>query len=295
MLSVLADGFHPEALAGSFRYCRWLTGLAQSHFSVSFRLLSKTRREAMEVVYAYCRVVDDVVDRAGVSVQEANGELERWRRELSACENGFPTHPIAVALKRVLDRYSIPVDYPRQLIRGMEMDLSRQRYATFKELQEYCEHVASVVGLICVRVFGCTGPEADRYANRLGIALQLTNILRDLKTDMRDGRVYLPQQDLDRFGVSEEALLAGRRTEPFLKLMAFECQRAKRYFQEAQEALRLSGQGHLLLPARIMGRVYARLLDRIEASQFDVFSFRIAIPRKEQVKIALQCLVTSSS
>jgi len=305
MRSFPVNGFHPEVLAGSFRYCRWLTRQAHSHFSLSFGLLPKSGREAMEVVYAYCRALDDVVDAPSSSFprkresdprvrgddrERAQAELDRWRSELDACEKGFPSHPIAVAFQAVVKRYRIPIEYPEKLIQGVEMDLSRKRYATFEELQEYCEHVASVVGLICVRVFGCTGPEVDRYANRLGIALQLTNILRDLQSDAKDGRVYLPQEDLARFGVSEEELLEGRRSEPFLKLMAFECERAGRYFNEAQEALRLSGQGRLLLPARIMGRVYRQLLKLIEVSNFDVFSGRITVSRKDQLWIAMKCL-----
>ncbi len=277
-------------LRGAFAYCRWLTRSAHSHFPLSFLLLSPARRRAMHGVYAYCRAIDDVVDRDGADPRQAQEELNRWRAELARCQTGAPAHPIAVALTKVQREYAIPPEYFEQLIRGVEMDLHRKRYDTFEELKVYCQHVASVVGLICVRVFGCTHRASDRYATDLGVALQLTNILRDLKSDTERGRVYLPQRELRHFGCSEEALLKGELTPAVRELLAFQTRRAREYFRSAGEALRASGEGRRLLPARIMGRVYARILRRIERSEFDVFSRRISVPMVEQLWLAAQCM-----
>ncbi|MBI3322292.1 MAG: presqualene diphosphate synthase HpnD [Candidatus Omnitrophica bacterium] len=278
----------------SFKYCRWLTGRSGSHFSLSFLLLSPERRRAMEAVYAYCRAMDDVVDREGAAPPEAQAELDRWRRELRAGEQGHPTHPIAVALAEVTRSFGVPFDYYRRLVDGVEMDLRRARYETFDELRVYCERVASVVGLISVRVFGCRSPVADEYAVNLGLAFQLTNILRDLKSDGAQGRVYLPQEELRRHGWPEEDLLAGRTEEPFRRLMAFQCARAREFFRRAAQAERESGERCKLLPARIMGKVYRQVLDEIERSPESVFARRISVPRPRQIWTAAKCLVTPS-
>lgn len=290
----------PSFLDEAHRYCGWLTRRSGSHFFLGIALLPKERRQAMEVVYAYCRAIDDVVDR-GDSVSDsgrrpvsdtvfavgAQRELHRWRNELAACTAGFPTHPITVALKPLLERYQIPLKPFEDLISGMEMDLTHRRYATFEAVQVYCERVASAVGLISVRVFGCRHPAADRYARNLGIALQLTNILRDLRTDFLRGRIYLPREEMDRFGFTELDLAQGRLTESFKKLMAFQCERAREFFQRAEEALQESGEAKKLKSARIMGGVYAELLRRIEKAGYDPFSHRISVPRRKQIWIAL--------
>lgn len=248
-------------------------------------------------MYAFCRAMDDIVDREDAVPEEARRELEAWRRELDACEQGFPVHPVAVAIAEIRQRYGIPMDLFRKLITGVEMDLGSRRYGTFEELKVYCEHVASVVGLISVRVFGCRHPDADRYAVDLGIALQLTNILRDLKDDAAAGRIYLPEEDLRRFGMSESDLkkMVPGTDVRFQALMAFQAQRARDYFGRAAQALRSSGEGRKLLPARIMGGVYARLLRRIQESGYDVFSRRARVSVPAQLWVAAQCLVTSSS
>ena len=259
---------------------------------MAIRLLPAPRRQAMEVVYAFCRAVDDGVDRWGGTGVGARRELDLWRRELSACPDGFPTHPIAVALGPVIRRFQIPPENFEAVIAGVEMDLEIRRYATFEELTLYCRRVASAVGLISIRVFGCRHPASARYAENLGIALQLTNILRDLKSDAQRDRIYLPQEDLKRFGYSEPDLAAGRMTESFHRLMAFESERARSFFQGAAEALRESGEGGSLIPAQIMGGVYARLLDRIVGVEYDVFSRRVTVPRREQIWIAARVLAT---
>jgi phytoene synthase len=255
----------------------------------------------MEAVYAFCRVMDDIVDDEETVDSEQRTEdrkqeeLNRWRRELDACEAGFPTHPIAVAIAEIRQLYGIPMNLFRKLITGVEMDLGSRRYGTFEELKVYCEHVASVVGLISVRVFGCRHPDADRYAADLGVALQMTNILRDLKPDAAAGRIYLPTEDLRRFGCSEREISTGGPSEALKRVMEFQAGRAWEHFGKAQQALRSSGEKRKLLPARIMGGVYARLLRRIQESGYDVFSRRVRVSTPAQLWVAAQCLVTSSS
>ncbi len=282
----------PSFLEGAQDYCQWLTRTSGSNFALGLRLLPGHKRQAMEAVYAFCRAVDDVVDRQRPNAQE---ELNLWRKELAACANGFPAHPIAVALKPVLKQYAIPMEHFEALIRGVEMDLTRRRYQSFEELKVYCEHVASVVGLISIRIFGCEHPASERYARNLGVALQLTNILRDLKTDAQQGRIYLPLKELQQFGYSEQDLLSGRYTDSFTRLMNFQCERAHEFFAIASAALRESREAKKLFPARIMGGVYALLLKRIEKFRYDVFSHRISVPRHEQLWVATKCLVLSGA
>lgn len=282
--------FHDEALD----YCRWLTRSAHSHFWLGIALLPAEKRRAMEVVYAFCRAVDDVVDRdrGGLFSQaKAQEELGRWRKELDDCSRGVPTHPIAVALKPILERCQIPMDHLNDLIKGVEMDLVPRRYRTFGELKLYCERVASAVGLISIRVFGCRHPASQRYAVNLGIALQLTNILRDLKADGEHSRVYLPLEEMRQFHYSEEDLLAGRTNAAFQALLSFQCRRAKEFFKQARADLKESGEARLLFPARIMGGVYERLLARIEKRPLELFSQRVTVPWNEQLWIAARCLV----
>ena len=290
----------PSSLDGAFHYCKWLTGRSGSHFSSSFLLLPPARRRAMEAVYAFCRAMDDIVDdeetedRGRRTEDRKREELNRWRRELDACEQGFPAHPIAVAIAEIRQDYRLPMDLFRKLIAGVEMDLGQRRYGTFEELKVYCEHVASVVGLISVRVFGCRHPDADRYAVDLGIALQLTNILRDLKADAAAGRIYLPAEDLRRFGSSEREILEGNLSGGLKKLLEFQAGRAWEYFGKARQALRSSGEGRKLLPARIMAGVYQRLLQRIEEHNYDVFSEKIRISRWEQLRVVVPFLLRQS-
>lgn len=285
----------PSFDQSAFDYCRWLTQSAGSNFVPAIRLLPGPKRQAMEVVYAFCRAVDDVVDRDGEGIDKARKELNLWRQELAKCQKGFPTHPIALALQPVMQRYRIPTEHFESLIDGVEMDLEPRRYARFEDLKVYCRRVASMVGLISIRVFECQHPASERYAEFLGVALQLTNILRDLKSDFQKGRVYLPSEEMNRFGVSERELADARQSDSFRQLMAFQCERARSFFDQAHAALKESGEGKRLLPARIMGKVYERLLRRIEELQYDVFSQRVALAHREQFWIAARCFLTLSS
>lgn len=280
----------------SVRYCGWVTRNARSHFALGIRLLPKSRRQAMEAVYAFCRVVDDVVDRNGANASSAvQEELARWRRELAACVGGVPAHPVMVGLQPVLQRYRIPVDHFEQILQGVEMDLTIRRYPAFEDLKVYCQRVASAVGLISVRIFGCENPAADRYATALGVALQLTNILRDIPSDLARGRIYLPLAELRRFSVTEAELARGFPSESFGRLVAFQAERAHSFFQQAREHLKESEEGRKLLPARVMGGIYTRLLERIARHPYDLFSRRVSVPKREQLWIATKQLLSSAA
>ena len=280
-------------LESSFDYCRWLTRRSGSHFALSFYLLPAPRRQGMEIIYAFCRAMDDIVDTEGILPEQALRQLNDWRRELKAMEAGFPAHPITVALAEVQRSFGVPTAHFETMIDGMQMDLTYRRYPVFEELRSYCEKVASSVGWMSIKIFGCRNPASERYATALGIALQLTNILRDIKTDAAVGRVYLPQDDLKRFCVSEQDILEGRMMPALKQLLIFETARAEDYFKQAADHCRESGEGRKLLPAQIMSKIYRRLLEKIQQSDYAVFGPKISVPKTEQIRIALRCLIAS--
>lgn len=268
-------------------YCTAVTQRSGSNFYYSFFFLPRDRREAMYTVYAFCKEVDSVVDEPSAGADPAT-ELVRWREELTACYRGQPTRPVTISLARHIKELGIPQLYFDELINGVEMDLIHRRYATFKDLYQYCYRVASVVGLICLHIFGTRSPEAKNYAVNLGIAFQLTNILRDIGNDADRGRVYLPQEDLRRFGYREEDLMHRRHTAAFVELMRYQCARAERYYAVAHrivESLPPSDRSSLTV-AEIMRAVYVRILGRIEASEYQVFGPRISLPPSYRLALA---------
>src|SRR5215472_1274830 len=195
-----------------------LTRKSRSNFFYAFLCLPRPQREAIYAVYAFCRIVDDAVD-VGHDRAVQRKELERWRGEIAEVFEGRPEHPAAQRLQEAVRRFRIPREALNEIIAGVEMDLDRSTYDTFEELYPYCYRVASAVGLCCIEIFGYTDVRARAYAVDLGVALQLTNIMRDVEPDARAGRVYLPQQDLKRFGVTGEDLAAGRYGPAFVQLM----------------------------------------------------------------------------
>jgi phytoene synthase len=268
-------------------YCTAVTKQSGSNFYYSFLFLPRARREAMDTVYAFCREVDSAVDDApaGSNPREA---LQQWQRELAATYEGSPTFPVAICLAEHARRLNIPRDYFEELLAGVEMDLTTTRYATFEELYRYCYRVASVVGLICLNVFGTTSPLARDYAVNLGVAFQLTNILRDLGADADRGRIYLPQEDLARFGYREGELLARTCSPQFFDLMRYESSRARQFYEKARS---LSDQlppsdRRALTVAEIMRGVYGRILNRIETSGYRVFGPRISLAPSYRMAIA---------
>ena len=235
--------------------------------------------------------MDDSVDEEPDRIR-AEARLARWREELAALYERTPSEPVTRALAPHVHRFEIPRRYFEELVSGVEMDLTRVRYETFAELERYCYRVASVVGLICLRIFGDHNERGREYAESLGLALQLTNILRDVGGDQARGRIYLPGEDLTRFGYTEESLARGERNDAFRRLMRHQADRARGYF-EAAEAEGRSLDRRRYLAAEIMGRVYHRLLEKIEASDFDVFGREVRVPRIERVWIAATTAVAT--
>jgi phytoene synthase len=269
-------------------------------FYYAFLMLPPAKRNAIVVVWDFCRAVDDAVDEAvptwdGALPAEARAKAEAellvWREEVRCCfetgpdvpapstRQGRALHPLVAAfwLKRQ------PFD---DLIDGVAMDLERRQYETIGDLLEYCRRVASAVGLICIEIFGCRDAAARDYAINLGIALQLTNIVRDVGVDLQRGRVYLPQEDLRRFGCTEEDLRRGVVTESVKALLAFEISRAREYFLRAARALPRA-DARRLVAAEIMGAIYQEILRRIERRGYDVFSQVIRVPRPARLLVAI--------
>jgi len=276
-------------------YCTALAKRSGSNFYYSFFFLPPDRRDAMHAVYAFCREVDSVVDEPEPG-SNPHDRLARWREELAGqyrTERNTVSPPVEVlspvmtCLGGHIRRLGIPREYFDDIIAGVAMDLTIKRYATFRDLYQYCYRVASAVGLVCLKIFGARAPEAQTYAINLGIAFQLTNILRDLKTDGARGRIYLPMEDLTRFGHSEQDLLAGAYTPAFVNLMEFECRRAQEYYRAAEAALPEADR-RALVPAEIMRAIYHTILERIEAYRYRVFSRRITLSPPHRLAVALK-------
>jgi len=263
-----------------------ITKKSGSNFYYSFLFLPKIQRRAIYTVYAFCRLVDDAVD-SRPSHSEATEELSNWRKELDQCYHGQPSHPLSRELLPIIRQFEIPQDYFQELLNGVEMDLIKNRYATFSELSEYCYRVASVIGLICIRIFGCDTQTVREHAIHQGMAFQLTNILRDLATDASRGRIYLPSDDLARFGYSEAELLSSTYNPAFVELMRFQAQRAKRYYEKAKALIPSEAQ-RALVASEIMGAIYENLLDVIEERQYRVFDQRISLSPTRKAYLAVQ-------
>ncbi|MDA0711634.1 MAG: presqualene diphosphate synthase HpnD [bacterium] len=262
-----------------------LVQAARTNFYYAFVFLPQKKREAIFAAYAFSRHTDDLVDNA-TSREDASIHIDAWREELHACYHGSPTHPIARNLQHVLTDFPIPQTHFLSLIDGVEMDLTHNRYQTFDDLYQYCYRVASVVGLICIEIFGYSQPETKQYAINLGLALQLTNILRDVHTDYQLDRIYLPTEDLQAFSYSEADLSRREYNGNFRELMQFQALRARNYYREAERIL--PGEDRAtLFPAQIMGRIYQELLAQIERCDYNVFEGRVRLSNPRKFRIAL--------
>lgn len=261
-----------------------------TNFYYSFLVLPSDKRRAIVAVWDFCRAVDDGVDEAADS-NAARAEIARWRGELAAAfDGGTPRTPQGRALAPLIPQFNLPRPAFESLIEGVEMDLGSRRYDTFADLYEYCIRVASAVGLICLEIFGYGDPRSSQYAVDLGVALQLTNILRDVPEDLRRGRVYIPQEDLRRHGCSEEDLAresagGGVRAPKVKALLRQQAERAREYYRKAADGLPRA-DAQRLLAAQIMGAIYRGILTRIERSDYDVFSRVVRIPRPQRALIA---------
>jgi len=261
-----------------------------SSFHYSFGLLPKERRRGIVAVYAFCRAIDDLADEGPIDVLRAERDLEMYRQEISRCYGGSPLLPVTRDLQAVIGRFGIPKEPLVDLLDGVAMDLRKDRYRDFEELRAYCLRVASAVGLVCLPIFGCAESRGRTYAIDLGIALQLTNILRDLKTDAGRGRIYVPLDEIARYGYSEAELLRGERTPAFLALMRCQAERAHRHFERAASLLPEPDRPRLVA-AEVMRGIYLKLLRRIERRNFEVFDRRIGVPRLQQLGVALRAWV----
>jgi phytoene synthase len=252
-------------------------------FYYSFLVLPAAKRDAIVAVWDFCRAVDDAVDEPGGL--DPRRALQDWRAEIGRCFSGLPQTPQGQSLQPFIGTFHLPRKPFEDLVDGVEMDLAIARYQTFEALYEYCWRVASTVGLVCLEIFGYSRPESREYAMNLGIALQLTNIIRDVRVDLERGRVYLPQEDMRRFGVTEADLRIGRVTDGIRALLAEECGRAREYYRRADATLPRA-DARRLVAARIMGAIYRGILRRIEAADYDVFSRVIRVPRPRRALIA---------
>jgi phytoene synthase len=259
----------------------------KTSFYYSFLVLPAEQRRAIEAVWDFCRAVDDAVDEPAIALPSRDA-VTFWRAELARCYDGrTPETPEGRGLQPFVARFDLPRQAFEDVIDGVAMDLDTSRYRTFDELFEYCRRVASAVGLICIRIFGCRNPRAAEYALNLGVALQLTNILRDIPDDLSRGRVYLPTDDLAAHGCTVDDLAGGVVSDPVRKLLAFECQRAHTFYRRAIDA-RPDEDRRRLVAAEIMRAVYFATLRRIERRGYDVFHGRIRLRRPAQLLIALR-------
>ena len=261
----------------------------KTSFYYSFLVLPAEQRRAIVAVWDFCRAVDDAVDEEpAAGAVTGRDAVAFWRAELArAFDNGSPETPQARALQPFIAEFDLPRQAFEDVIDGVAMDLDTTRYRTFDDLFEYCRRVASAVGMICIRIFGCRSPKATEYALNLGVALQLTNILRDVKTDLERGRVYLPLEDLEACGCTIEDLAAGVMSEPVRAVVVFECRRAREFYQRARDATPPEDRRRLVA-AEIMRAVYFETLKRIERSGHDVFTARVRVARPRQALIALR-------
>lgn len=259
---------------------------SKSSFYYAFNLLPEEKRDAMNTVYAFCRKTDDIVDENSDSTDLKYEKLRKWRIEFEKSFTGHSEFALLNKLGTTISHFNIPLDPFFELIKGMEMDLQKDRYKSFEDLQLYCYRVASTVGLMCIEIFGYKHPSTKQFAVDLGIALQMTNILRDIGKDAKNGRIYLPQEDLAKFNYTEKEILSLIYNNNFKDLMIYESSRAKQYFNSATANLDLDDK-KTMFAARAMQHIYYKMLENIIAADYDVFNNDIKVSKIEKVGIAL--------
>ncbi len=279
-------------LEAAYEECQSITRREAKNFYYAFLTLPSQRRRAISVVYAFCRHCDDSVDDE-VSVAIKLARLAAIRGDLEKTYSGSATAPVFLALTDVAQRYEIPQDYFQDIVSGVESDLVKNRYQDFQELRQYCYQVASVVGLVCLQIFGYQDPRAKEHAIDLGLAMQLTNIARDVQEDLGMGRVYLPQDEMARFGYTEDDLQAGIVNEPFTNLMRFQAQRAQEYFNSGFQLLPYLSFRSRACPA-VMGQLYRKVLKRIESADYDVLHLRVSLSKPQKIRVMAQTWLGST-
>jgi len=268
-----------------------VTAKSGSNLAAAFFLLPKAKRRAMVALYAFCRAVDDVADDDAMPLAKRAERLRQWRDDIRrACEWGEPHFELCRELRPFIRQFDLPIQLFEELLDGMESDLEKTRYTDFNELKLYCHRAASVVGLLSIRIFGCAGDQAERYAENLGQALQLTNILRDVAEDAKRGRIYLPQSMLEKHGVAEEDIYSNRYTTGYANAAQEIAERAWAHYRLARESFQAE-QGRQLVASEAMGAIYWRLLGRLRANGYDVFSpgvGRVKVGRLAKLVIGLK-------
>ena len=304
---------HPLQLRAAYSVCRHIARSAAKNFYYGFLVLPLRKRNALSAVYAFMRRADDISDDPSIPPEQRREKLNEWMNAFRRVADGERTDdPVLFALADSQKRFHIPLELLEKLVRGTEMDVPaelpatdaatpQRQYQTFDQLYDYCYHVASVVGLVCIRIFGYRDPRAEKLAEETGIAFQLTNILRDVKEDAALGRVYLPQEDFERFGIDVHALTNGSSTPTAPKtgpvggpesapaslrpLLEFEALRARGYYRAAQELLPLIDDDSRAALWTLV-EIYRRLLEKIVASNYDVFSQRVKLSTAEKLTVA---------
>ena len=267
-------------LKAAYDHCKRVTRAEAKNFYYASRTLPAKKRRAIYAAYAFCRLCDDIAD-GDLPLEEKRRLLEETRGRLNSDIYPDP-HPVFSALRDTIDSYDIPVGHFEELIEGVEMDLTQSRYGTFEELRVYCYRVASAVGLVCIEIFGYTDAKAREYAVDLGLAMQITNIIRDVREDSLRGRIYVPLDELERFGYTEQDLERGIVNEPFRQLMAYQAVRAREHFERGRRIVPLLSADSRACLALLHG-VYSSILGRIEESGFDVYSRRVGLPTREKL------------
>ncbi|OGS80407.1 MAG: squalene synthase HpnD [Gallionellales bacterium GWA2_59_43] len=268
------------------QYCEDKARQSGSSFYHSFRFLPPDKRRAITALYAFCREVDDVVDECS-DADVARTTLNWWRDEVDAIYSGRPQHPVAQALVPIVTQFNLAREHLLEIIDGMEMDLEQARYPDFKSLQLYCYRVASVVGLLSAEIFGYTDRQTLKYAHDLGLAFQLTNIIRDVGEDARRNRIYLPMDELQQFGVAAADILNANETENFHQLMAFQIERARRYYKQAIDHLPAIDR-KAQRTGLIMAEIYLATLDEVEKSGCHVLKERVSLTPTYKLWLALK-------
>jgi len=266
------------------QYCQEKAAGSGSSFYYSDLFLPTPRRQAITALYAFCREVDDAVDDCPDAAL-ARARLDEWRREVDRVYTGVPEHPVGLALREARERFDLPREHLLEIVDGMEMDLHDDRYADFAGLSAYCHRVAGVVGILAANIFGRTQARTLDYAHDLGVAFQLTNIVRDVGEDARRGRIYLPLDELARFGVSADDILNGRASDAFRALMAFQAARAESFHDRALAALPAADRKNQR-PGLAMAAIYRALLRKIVRDGFPVLERRATLPRAQKLWLA---------
>lgn len=259
---------------------------SKSSFYYAFNLLPAEKRDAMNTVYAFCRKTDDIIDEGTDPAHIKYEKLRKWRIEFEKAFSGHSNYPLLNKLGKTISNFNIPLDPFFELIKGMEMDLQRNRYKSFEDLQLYCYRVASTVGLMCIEIFGYKNPSTKDFAINLGIALQLTNILRDISKDAETGRIYLPIEDITKFNYSEKEILNKVYNDNFRDMMVYEVGRAKHYFETATANLDLDDK-KTMFAARAMQHIYYKMLEKIVDAEYDVYNNTIRVSTIEKAGISL--------